>query len=135
MSVYELCVNRLPGFHPQAEPLVSSFVRNLRNFFQEQTVTDQIQIGRFVNRHRGNLFVVPDFLFNCPITSRRHCYVGGFCSCVCLFSLVDNPELKNILQKLVEIFQDFIIGATRRDSLALVSFVDRYGKLILGPVK
>lgn len=54
---------------------------------------------------------------------------------MCLFSLVDNPELENILKKLVEIFQDFIIGATRRDSLALVSFVDRYGKLILGPVK
>lgn len=135
MSVYELAVNRLPGFHPQSQSMVTSFVKTLREFFQYQSVSNKIQIGRFVNRHRGNLFALPKTTLACPISSKRHSYVRGFCVCVCLFSIVDNPELNQILEKLVQIFQQFISGATRRDSLALVSFIDRYGKLVLGPMK
>jgi len=135
MSVYDLSVRRLPGFQIQSHFFVSQFVGDLRKFFQAQRITNQIQIGRFVNRHRGNLFVVPGTNFDCPINSNSHCFVEGFCSCVCLFNLEDNLDLRLILEKLINLFQKYILGASRRDSLSLVSFVDRYGKLILGPVK
>jgi hypothetical protein len=135
MRVFEFCVDRIPGFHPQAHFAVYAFVDKLRIFFRKQKVRNQIQIGRFVNRHRGNLFAKPHEQMPCPIVSLRHFFVGGFCTCVCLFSVVENPDLYKVLQELLVIFQEASLGASRRESLAMVSFVDRHGKLILGPVK
>jgi hypothetical protein len=135
MRVFEFCVDRIPGFHPQAHFAVYTLVDKLRIFFRNQKVRNQIQIGRFVNRHRGNLFAKPYGKMSCPIGSLRHFFVGGFCTCVCLFSIVDNPDLHTVLKELLDIFQEASEGASRRESLAMVSFVDRHGKLIFGPVK